>query len=625
MLLEQQVELLGYFAGLLSPPPQISVSKWGEKNVIIPQGRESYSGPVDFTDAPYAREPLDCYADRSVRHLINVWATQCLKTTVLRVGAMYRLVNDPLPCMWVLPNEQKVALPFAKNRWMPLLEACGLTNALIPRTKNGKFDRTNYGHLEQTFSNGVPFNFVGSNSPANLSSRPVGLLQMDELDKFALETDFEPGALDNAEERCKNYAFALIVKASSPTVANHVIWREFLQSDQRYFYIPCPRCEQLIVFRFNEKTAAHGDCGLRWYDEKEEETRHADGSWDLAAVAQAAHYKCQRCGRKVYEGERANMIKSELAQWKPHAPDARPEYRGYHLSSLYSLISPLCTFPKIAVAWCASRGDLGKRHRFINSTLAEPWNVGRAFDENAIATEDATAWVVPADGIMRLGTIDFQFHKSEFWVVIRDWAPISPERPKGESWLQVATRLDTIEEVEALMEEHKVPPENVFMDISGRPNEAGRHILRNGWRGLAGSDSKAFPHRMSNGLRIERIYSEVLLRDAHAGTRNQDRIIPFSYRKWAKDPVRDLVTGLRFAQPSIWHITSTVHPEYQRHLNAHVKMVRVNPRTNEPESFWKELHGDDHLWDDECMQGAIAVQRGYAVLDGVAEQTELKI
>jgi hypothetical protein len=189
----------------------------------------------------------------------------------------------------------------------------------------------------------------------------------------------------------------------------------------------------------------------------------------------------------------------------------------------------------------------------------------------------------------------------------------------------VATRLDTIEEVEALMEEHKVPPENVFMDISGRPNEAGRHILRNGWRGLAGSDAKAFPHRMTNGLRIERIYSEVLWRDAHAGTRNQDRIIPFAYRKWAKDPVRDLVTGLRFAQPSIWHITSTVHPEYQRHLNAHVKMVRVNPRSNEPEQYWKELHGDDHLWDDECMQGAIAVQRGYAVLDGVAEQTELKI
>src|SRR4051812_39789381 len=121
---EQEAELREFYRDLLRPPPQMSVAAWVEENVTIPAGRESFSGLVNFDRAPYAREPLECYADRSVTELVLVFGTQCLKTTILRCGAMYRIKNDPLPCMWVLPNEKNVALPFSKGRWIPLLLAC---------------------------------------------------------------------------------------------------------------------------------------------------------------------------------------------------------------------------------------------------------------------------------------------------------------------------------------------------------------------------------------------------------------------------------------------------------------------------------------------------------------------
>jgi len=232
--------LRAFYHDTLAPPPRLSVSEWVEENVVIPPGAESTSGAFSFHRVPYAREPLECYADKSIRDLVLVFGTQCIKTTILRCGALYVICNDPMPCVWILPNEKPLALSFSKNRWIPLVLECKAAQAYLPRTEKGKIDRYRFGFLEQNFGR-MTLNFVGSNSPANLSSRPAGFLQMDEVDKYGQETEFEPGALNNAEERAKNFPFSLIVKSSTPTVATHGIWPQFQLTDQRYYYVPCAR------------------------------------------------------------------------------------------------------------------------------------------------------------------------------------------------------------------------------------------------------------------------------------------------------------------------------------------------------------------------------------------------
>jgi hypothetical protein len=129
------------------------------------------------------------------------------------------------------------------------------------------------------------------------------------------------------------------------------------------------------------------------------------------------------------------------------------------------------------------------------------------------------------------------------------------------------------------------------------------------------SVKKKYPHRQNSGPSVERIWSEVQFRDPHLGTEWQDRTTKrarFVY--WCKDPVRDLVFSLRFEEPCFWHVNSTVHEKYQRHLNAHIKMSRVNQRTNRIEYYWRELHSDDHLLDCECMNATRAVQLGLVPL-----------
>lgn len=613
---DHEAQLNAFFADILKPPPKLSVAEWVEKNVRIPPGRESHHGAVLFGEAPHAREPLECYADRAVGEVVLVFGTQCLKTTILRCGAIFRICKDPLPCMWVLPNEKNVALPFSKGRWLPLLTESPCMEKLVPRAKNGAPDKKSFGFIEQTFTNGMPLNFVGSNSPANLSSRPIGLLQMDEIDKYGQETDFEPGALKNAEERAKNFPFPLIVKASTPTTATHGIWPEFLLTDQRYFHVPCPHCEQLIILKFRAKSEKHGDCGLRWWRESEDESK-TDGKWDLALVAQNAHYKCQECGGEITEPQRHAMIKSPLARWIPTNPHARAGRRGYHLASFYSLVSKDCTFSAIAAAWCEAGGVMSARHRIINSTLAEPWNTAKGFDDVTIPVSQYTVEeLADQPDTALIATIDFQMN--HFWLVIRKWQKPTPDFPRGQSWLIVADRISTEGELDAVLEQYKVRPFLTRMDITGRWNAAGQMILRHktkdngGWMGLSGDNRKIYRHRTDDGMRIQRIYSETEFRDAYLGTTNQSKGALYPFHYWAKDPVRDLVTSLKTHEPTIWHIHSNAHKAYQRHLNAHVKIYKNNAR-GEMEGTWHELHSDDHLWDCECMNATVAVQTGYCL------------
>lgn len=626
LLPEQDSELRGFYRTLLQEPPQLSVADWCEENVIFPVGMETYAGRADWTDAPYAREPLECYADIEVQEMVLVFGTQCLKTTIMRCGAMFRIVHNPNPRLWVMPNEDKIAAPFSKDRWQPMLRDCRATARLRPTTANDKVDRTLFSTLDQQFTNGGTQRFRGSNSPANLSGFPIVDLDMDELDKFAQESDYEPEALNNAEQRTKNAAFRKIVKASTPTLADRGIWKEFVNTDQRYWMVPCPRCERRIRLRFRVKSEEHGWCGLRWYKEAPEEVRK-DGKWDLDAVRQAAHYRCQCCGKAILNSERRGMV--QAGRWEAHNPSAPRRRRGYHLSSLYSLVSDQCSFGAVAENWCEKSGNSSGRHTIINSTFAEPWNLADAFDEDRVQTSayEIRAADLPP-GHERYATIDFQLN--HFWMVVREWAPMSEERPFGESWVLFADIVETDLECEGHRLKYGVPAKETWLDIAGRPNAAGQLINKYGWMGFLGSDNKVFPHRLGPGNTVQRVYSEVEWRDAHQGTRQQNKGKEnfFPFIKWCKDPVREQVKGLQGKTSAdgkpIHHIHAHVHKEYQRHMNAHVMQVRVNAR-GQRDTFWLELKGvPDHLWDCECMQAARALMRGMTpLLDIRQEQQEL--
>jgi len=592
-----------FLLNLLTPPSQESAVKWCEDNVTVPVG--PHQGRLTFNLMPYAREIVDRFGSRATRHLVLCFGSQSSKTMILTLGMLYRISRDPKDTLWVSGNKD-MATAFNKERFIPHAEACPPVAALIPKTAKGITDRRRFGFSSQHYLNMV-LNFVGSNSPTNLSSRPVGCLILDETDKYAQQSKFEAGALQLAEERNKAYSFPFIAKASTPTLERGIIWPEFLLTDQRYYNVPCPRCSREIIFKFKIKTEEHGDCGLRWWHDDPSESK-IDGQWDMELVAANSFYKCQLCGKDIQNHERGMMLENGI--WRATNPRAEKGRFGYHISSLYSVLSDETSFPSIAVKWLLCN-TMSAKQNFINSWLAELWDESKGYEQREIITEVYSSQDVPEDGSTPIMAVDVQQNLSHFWVVIRRFMPPSDDRPNGESWLLFADRVDTEEQLKQLQKEYRVAGENVLCDMAHRPNQAARMIIENDWRGIWGSPTaKNYVHKVGD-LRVNRPYSEVKLRDPHLGTSWENRFSPkarFVY--FVKSAISDMVASLRHKKPAIWHVTANCSVEYSIHLNSRQKIQRQNKNTGVWEAVWMETSQKNHLLDAEGHVTVRALQLG---------------
>ncbi len=567
----------------LAPSPDLPVWKWCEQHCYI---RGDNEGGYSTTLTPYAREPLDCFKDKQIEDLVLCFAAQTAKTTVIMGGTAWLLVNDARDTLWVMPDKE-LGGSFSRNRWIPWVDDCRPLANLKPSNRNLFTTR------EQRFARCALF-FVGSNSASQISSRPCGVVLMDEVDKFGLRNDREAGALKNAEERTKSFNFPKRIKTSTPTIYYGEIWQEFIKGDARYFYVPCPCCKTPIRLLWKQ---------IRWWKDDPEEAK-TDGDWDMEKVRKNTHYVCQECNEPFTDAYKTGML--QAGEWRPSNPQAEPTRRSYHLSALYAPWKQT-RWGNLAVRWLQSKATLDGRQNFINSTLAEPFDGENAFDEDPIATEAYT----PAD-IQRdrtpLMTIDVQ--QPGFWCVIRAWAK------DGESWLLHAGFVHTIEELDELQRKYAVDPNHVIIDVADQTNLVCKWVVDRDWRGAWGSSKNGFVHSLPNGNRVQKMISPVQWRDPQLGTVHQSERNPRArYVFWANDPVKDILAVMRHSEPRRWHVHGDIPPEYTKHLNAEIKMMKQNPRTGRYQVVWKQVRRANHLLDCEAMQIVCALAGGLIVED----------
>lgn len=334
--------------GMLSPIDIRTVNEWCEQEIVLSERQTQSPGNFSTRLTPYLREPLECFGDVDVTDLVLVFGTQTGKTTMVQAGTAWRIVNKPQPIVWVMPTEG-LARSFSETRWLPLFQDSATLRDQIPG------DRHKFKNLEQHFPR-CSLVFVGSNSPANLASRPAGLLLMDEVDKFARETDSETSALFLAENRTKSFVGALRVKTSTPTTPDGPVWQEYLKGTQEKYLLPCPNC--------------HTPTELLWAQVKWDADAKEGGKWNMARVEESAHYECQHCGGAWNDGQKMEAL--HAGKWHATNPAAQRGFRSFHLNSLYAPWRS-CTFGALAVKFLRDKDTINGLQDFTNSTMAMPW------------------------------------------------------------------------------------------------------------------------------------------------------------------------------------------------------------------------------------------------------------
>ncbi len=615
MLSQEHVALLVDMRRRLSEPPsRLPISEWCEASVIIPPPQTQSPGPLSWVGREYLVEPLDSCNVPGVTDVVLCFGSQSGKTTMLQALIVWLCSMDPSPILWVMPSES-LAQSFSETRLIPVLRHTPVTAALIPAGR----DRHAFKTLQMQLG-GAVINLVGSNSPANLASRPVRVAVLDEVDKFDNGGREEADAVSLAEQRTKSFARPLRVKTSTPTLSDGLIWQEYMKGDQRRFFVPCPHCGRHVILSWSREYTVLPICGAEAWIRWDKEARRPDGSWDEERVMRSTRAECPHCGVHIQDASKTAMLRG--GEWRPTAAATRG-FRSYHLSSLYAA-GPQTSWGALAVQFLRCKRSMEGVQGFINGALAEPWEnqEARSARVELVARADAGGM----DGAAPILTVDVQAVSPYFWVVVRQWAP------SGHSRLMWAGHCDDWESIRRIQERFSVLDRMVVVDSGDRTAEVYENCLRWGerrpqghaslplWVGWLPSKGREREARWVDKRSGQPRPYHLGRASVPAGARVEVPLLEFSgdfllgwLMRLRRGP--DAAAGLRWEvveMPTAGDIPGAVPvsgDEYFRHMDAKVHKPVSIGRTGRVEWTWKlrSQRWPDHLLDCELMQMAAAL------------------
>ena len=292
----------------LRPPPSLTISEWSDKERRLSPEASAEPGRWYTSRAEYLRGIMDAVNDPSIRQVVVMSSAQVGKTEFVLNTLGYHIAHDPAPMLVIQPT-LSMAQAFSKDRLAPMLRD---TPCLRGKVKDPRSRDSGNTTLHKVFPNGH-CTIAGANSAAGLASRPVRIVLCDEIDRYPPSAGSEGDPVRLAAKRATTFWNSKLVTVSTPTIKGASrIEAEYLQSDQREYYVPCHDC--------GEKQT------LKW----------AQVRWDKDQPS-SAHYVCGHCGSIWNDSQRYKAIKA--GEWVAHGETHG--IAGFWLSGLYSPWIPL--------------------------------------------------------------------------------------------------------------------------------------------------------------------------------------------------------------------------------------------------------------------------------------------
>jgi phage terminase large subunit GpA-like protein len=337
----------------IRPEPPIPVSEWAERHRILPP-TSAEPGRWRTDRTPYLRAVMDALSTASPwERVVLMKGAQTGGTEAGLNWLGYIIHNAPGIAMLVQPSLDMVRRN-TSVRIDPLIDSTPVLAELVASAKS----RDAGNSLFRKSFPGGQLVMTGANSAAGLRSTPVRYLFLDEVDGYPGDSDGEGDPVDLAIQRTATFrGRRRIYMVSTPTLKGHSrIEAAFLESDQRYFHVPCLHCGDMAPITWAR---------IRW-----PEGRRAE-----------AYLFCESCGGIHQEHDKPALLSA--GEWRPTAPgDGRTA--GFHLSALYS---PWETWAEIAQEHGRVKSDPPRLQVWTNTKLGETW-------------EDMAGDTLPADPLM---------------------------------------------------------------------------------------------------------------------------------------------------------------------------------------------------------------------------------
>ncbi len=370
------------------PDPLLTVSEWSDQYRTLSQRASAEPGPWRTERTPYLREIMDCLSPSSpVETVVLMKGAQVGGTECGNNWIGYIVHQAPGPMLAVQPTVE-MAKRNSKQRIDPLIEESAVLRELVSDPRSRDSGNT---MLAKEFPGGILV-MTGANSAVGLRSMAARYLFCDEVDAYPGDVDGEGDPVKLALARTRTFARRKVFMISTPKITGRSrIETAFDDSDQRFYWLPCPRCHQFQALKFSQ---------VRW----------PKGEPELAV------YICEHCEAAIENHEKHWML--ERGEWRAKA-SGPGKAAGFHLSSLYS---PVGWF-----SWSNAAEMFGEAQKnpallqvFVNTVLGETWALQgdapewqRLYDRR----EDYRIGFVPAGGLFLTAGVDIQKDRIEVEVV----------------------------------------------------------------------------------------------------------------------------------------------------------------------------------------------------------------
>ena len=326
----------------LRPDPDLTVSQWADKYRMLSNKASAEPGPWRTDRTPYLREIMDCMSSSSpMQKVVFMAGAQLGKTEGINNVVGYMIAHAPGPAMFVQPTIE-MAKRLSKQRLDSLIHE---TPCLADKVAPARSRDSGNTMFSKEYPGGILL-LTGANSATGLRSAPCRWILLDEVDAFPHDVDGEGDPCALAERRASTFSRRKIILTSTPTVKDMSrIETEYLASDQRRYFVPCPHCDHMQHLQWKN---------VQWRD----------------GDPKTATYVCESCGTHIEEHYKSEMLRK--GEWRATATGEDKRTAGFHLSSLYSPLG-WKSWEEIVGEFLRAKNDAPLLKTFVNTVLGETW------------------------------------------------------------------------------------------------------------------------------------------------------------------------------------------------------------------------------------------------------------
>ena len=368
-----------------APPVLLGVHEWADKYRYLSPESSAEPGKWHTNRAEYQRGIMDAASDPEVETVVVMSSSQIGKTEIINNIVGYYIEHEPAPMLVVQPTDG-MGQTWSKDRFSPMVRDTPVLKGLIKTPKSRDSGNT---IMHKLFPGGH-ITVTGAQSPAGLASRPIRIVICDDIDRFPPSAGSEGDPVGLAIKRSTTFWNRLTILTSSPTIKDlsriEAAWNK---SDQRRFFVPCPKCKKMQYLIWG---------GVKWINR--------DPS--------TAMYECEYCRMLWSDAKRWAAVRS--GEWQATAENKIRNIAGFHINEIYSSWVRL---EEMVANYYEAKENPERLKVWKNTSLGEPWEEkGIQLDPTNLYTRrEKYPAEVPEGGLVLTAAVDVQDDRLECEVI----------------------------------------------------------------------------------------------------------------------------------------------------------------------------------------------------------------